>query len=151
MHAFTSLVFPYSGLSCSLSCPGFWPSQEGALCFHPLQRAPGAFMRKPCIKDLTGFLCKPRNPSLFLSLFYFLIIDSRPPGFSPLKDPNIILDTFYTRVNSKMIKYLNLCFCSKPIVKLQSNRPIVLCDTRNVSPLQEGMSRSQLVLRKTSL
>ena len=27
-----------------------------------------------------------------------------------------------------MIKYLDLCFCRKPIVKLQSNRPIVLCD-----------------------
>ena len=118
-----------------------------------LERAPAAFMSdaSPVSKDFIGFMRKPRNISLFLSLFYFLIIDSGPPGFSPLKDPNIILDTFYTSVNSKMIKYLNLCFCSKPIVKLQSNRPIVLCDTRSVSPLQEGTSRSQLVLRKTSL
>ena len=127
----------------SLSCPGLQSPSRGCPAYVK--------QSKPCVKGFTGLLRKPENISLFLSLFYFLIIDSGPPGFSPLKDPNIILDTFYTSVNSKMIKYLNLCFCSKPIVKLQSNRPIVLCDTRSVSPLQEGTSRSQLVLRKTSL
>ena len=57
------------------------PPPEGARCLHE--------QRKPCIKDLTGFLCKPRNISLFLSLFYFLIIDSGPPCSGPLKDLNI--------------------------------------------------------------
>ena len=44
--------------------------------------------REPCIKDFIGFLCKPRNISLFLFLFHFLIFNSGPPGSSPLKDPN---------------------------------------------------------------
>ena len=66
------------------------PSWEGALCLHPLERAPGAYMKqcKLCVKSFIGFLRKPRNISLFLSLFYFLIIDSGPPGFGPLKDLN---------------------------------------------------------------
>ena len=37
------------------------------------------------------------------------------------------VNTFYTIVNSKIITYLNLYFCSKPVVKLQSIRPTVLC------------------------
>ena len=28
------------------------------------------------------------SPSLWLSLFHFLIVDSRPPGSGPLKNPN---------------------------------------------------------------
>ena len=66
----------------SLSCPGL----RG-----PRERAPCAYVKqcKPRVKGFIGFLHKPRNISLFLSLFYFLIIDSRPPGSSPLKDLNI--------------------------------------------------------------
>ena len=66
------------------------PSGGGALCLHPLKRAPGAFMSdtSPVSKGFIGFLRKPRNISLFLSLFYFLSIDSRPPGSGPLKDLN---------------------------------------------------------------
>ena len=41
-------------------------------------------LHKPCVKGFIGFLHKPRNISLFLSLF--LIIDSGPPGSSTLKD-----------------------------------------------------------------
>ena len=44
--------------------------------------------RKPCVKDFIGFLRKPANISLSLSLFYFLIVNSRPPGYGPLKDLN---------------------------------------------------------------
>ena len=66
------------------------PSGEGALCLHPLKRAPGAFVSdtSPVSKGFIGFLHKPRNISLFLSLFSFLIMDSGPPGSSPLKDHN---------------------------------------------------------------
>jgi len=55
------------------------PYGEGALCLHPLKRAPGAFVSyaSPVSKGFIGFVRKPRNISLFLSLFYFLIIDSR--------------------------------------------------------------------------
>ena len=65
-------------------------SWEGALCLHSLERVPGAYVKqcKPCVKGFIGFLHKPRNISSFLSLFYFLIIDSGPPGSSPLKDLN---------------------------------------------------------------
>ena len=45
--------------------------------------------RKLCFKSFIGFWHKTRNISLFLSLFYFLIVDSRPPGSGPLKDLNI--------------------------------------------------------------
>ena len=41
---------------------------------------------KPCVRDFIGFLYKPRNISLFL--LYFLVVDSGPPGSSPLKDFN---------------------------------------------------------------
>ena len=68
-------------LLSSLSCPGLQ---------DPRERAPCAYVKqcKPRVKGFIGFLHKPRNISLFLSLFYFLIIDSRPPGSSPLKDLN---------------------------------------------------------------
>ena len=66
----------------SLSCPGLQ---------DPRERAPCAYVKqcKPRVKGFICFLHKPRNISLFLSLFYFLIIDSSPPGSSPLKDLNI--------------------------------------------------------------
>ena len=65
----------------SLSCPGLQ---------DPPERVPCAYVKqcKPCVKGFIGFLCKPRNISLFLSLFYFLIVDSGPPGSGPLKDLN---------------------------------------------------------------
>ena len=46
------------------------PSGEGARCLHPLKRAPGAFVSyaSPVSKGFIGFLRKPRNISLFLSL-----------------------------------------------------------------------------------
>ena len=54
--------------------------REGAQCLHE--------WLKLCVKSFIGFLHKTRNISLFLSLFYFLIVDSRPPGSGPLKDLN---------------------------------------------------------------
>ena len=68
-------------LLSSLSCPGLQ---------DPRERAPCAYVKqcKPRVKGFIGFLHKPRNISLFLSLFYFLIIDSGPSGSSPLKNPN---------------------------------------------------------------
>ena len=54
------------------------PPRESAQCLH--ERC------KPCIKGFIGFLHKPRNISLFY--FYFLIVDSGPPGSGPLKDLN---------------------------------------------------------------
>ena len=56
----------------------------------PLKRAPGAFVSdaSQVSKGFIGFLHKPRNISLFLSLFYFLIVDSGPPGSGRLKDLN---------------------------------------------------------------
>ena len=41
-------------------------------------------------KGFIGFLCNSGNISLFLSFFHFLIVDPRPPGSGPLKDPNTI-------------------------------------------------------------
>ena len=63
----------------SLSCLGLQ---------DPRERAPCAYVKqcKSHVKGFIGFLHKPRNISLFLSLFYFLIIDSGPPASSPLKD-----------------------------------------------------------------
>ena len=62
----------------SLSCLGLQ---------DPCERVPCAYVKqcKPCVKGFIGFLCKPRNISLSLSLFYFLIVDSRPPGSSPFR------------------------------------------------------------------
>ena len=56
----------------------------------PRERVPCTYVKqcKPCVKGFIGFLCKPRNISIFLSLFYFLIINSGPPGSGPLKDLN---------------------------------------------------------------
>ena len=82
------------------------PSGEGALCLHPLKRAPGAFVSdtSPVSKGFIGFLCKPRNISLFLSLLYFLIINSRPPGSGPLKDLNTCVCAFTTYIHVHMRK-----------------------------------------------
>ena len=65
----------------SLSCPGLQ---------DPRERAPCAYVKqcKPRVKGFIGFLHKPRNISFLLSLFYFLIVNSRPPGYGPLKDLN---------------------------------------------------------------
>ena len=61
--------------------------------------------REPCIKDFIGFLCKPRNISLFLFLFHFLIFNSGPPGSSPLKDLN---RTSWRRDEEKVIDFVSL-------------------------------------------
>ena len=68
-------------LLSSLSCPGLQ---------DPHERVPCAYVKqcRPLVKGFIGFLCKPRNISLFLSLFYFLIVNSGPPGSDPLKDLN---------------------------------------------------------------
>ena len=75
----------------SLSCPGFWDSPEKVHFASAHSR--GCLVRtwssaSLCVKGFIGFLRKPRNISFFLSLFYFLIIDSKPPGSGPLKDLN---------------------------------------------------------------
>ena len=68
-------------LLSSLSCPGLQ---------DPHERVPCAYVKqcKPCVKGFIGFLWKRRNISLFLSLFYFVIVDSSPPGSGPFKDLN---------------------------------------------------------------
>ena len=86
VSVFLSLFLSFSqanSLECrsllsSLSCPGLQ---------DPRERVPCAYVKqcKPCVKGFIGFLCKPRNISLSLSLFYFLIVDSRPPGSSPFR------------------------------------------------------------------
>ena len=62
------------------------PSREGALYLHPIERAPEAFVNRasPC-RGFIGFLCKPRNISLFLSplLSYRSTLDHQS---GPLKD-----------------------------------------------------------------
>ena len=91
---FLSLSFSQANsLECrsplsSLSCPGLQ---------DPHERAPYAYVKqcKPRVKGFIGFLCKPRNISLFLFLFYFLIIDSGPPGSGPLKDLNTIVYIYH--------------------------------------------------------
>ena len=53
------------------------PPREGARCLHE--------RRKPCIKDFIGFLCKPRNISLFLSLLSYRRL--RTTRFWSIKGP----------------------------------------------------------------
>ena len=77
------------GSLSSLSCPasktllrrrsGPSPHREGAWGLRE--------QSKPHARGFIGFLCKPRNISLFLS-FTFLSVDSGPPGSGPLKDLN---------------------------------------------------------------
>ena len=84
---FLSLSFSQANsLECrsplsSLSCLGLQ---------DPCERAPCAYVKqcKSRVKGFIGFLHKPRNIRLFLTLFYFLIVDSGPPGSGPLKDLN---------------------------------------------------------------
>ena len=59
---------------------------EGALCLHPFERAPGAFVSnpRPVSRTLLVFCV---NHGISASFFHFLIIDSGPPGSGPLKDP----------------------------------------------------------------
>ena len=51
---------------------------------------------KSHVRGFTGFLCKPRNISLFLS-FTFLVVDSGPPGSGPLKDLNTLQENWDTK------------------------------------------------------
>ena len=64
------------------------PSWEGALCLHPIERAPEASVNKasPIPGALLAF-CINQGISASFS-FTFLLVDSRPPGSSPLKDLN---------------------------------------------------------------
>ena len=73
------------------------PSQEGTLCLHRLERVPGAFVSdaSPVSRALLVFCV---NQGISASLFYFLIVDSGPPGSSPLKDPNISYFRFHMDV-----------------------------------------------------
>ena len=73
------------------------PPQKGAQCLREL--------RKPCVKGIIGFLHKPRNISLFLSLFYFLIIDSRLQGSGPLKDLNTTPELIKTFLRKIFLSY----------------------------------------------
>ena len=65
------------------------PSQEGTLCLHPIERTPGAFVNSTSpVSGALLFFCINQGISASFSLLYFLIIDSGPPGSSPLKDLN---------------------------------------------------------------
>ena len=65
------------------------PSREGALCLHPIERAPEAFVNRasPVSGTLLVF-CVNQGISASFSLLYFLIVNSRPLGSCPLKDLN---------------------------------------------------------------
>ena len=66
--------------SCSLFLPGLLRlSQEGALCLHPPREGTQCLRErcKSCVKDFIGFLRKPGNISLFLSLSYRRLRTSR--------------------------------------------------------------------------
>ena len=65
------------------------PSREGALHLHPIEGVSGAFVNStnPVPGALLVF-CVNQGLSASFSLLYFLIIDSGPPGSSPLKDLN---------------------------------------------------------------
>ena len=65
------------------------PSQEGALCLRPLERAPGAYVQQHELweQGFIGLPCKPGDSSLSLS--YFLTVNSGPPGSGPLKDQQV--------------------------------------------------------------
>ena len=71
----------YLGISqktLSRRCSGPSPHQEGAWGLRE--------QSKPWARGFIGFLRKPRNINLFLSIFFS--VDSGPPGSSPLKDLN---------------------------------------------------------------
>ena len=61
---------------------------------HPLERAPCAFVNSTSpVLAFYWFSAWTREYQL-LSLFHFLIIDSRPPGSGPLKDCNTLVLSF---------------------------------------------------------
>ena len=61
---------------------------------HPLERAPCAFVNSTSpVLAFYWFSAWMREYQL-LSLFHFLIIDSRPPGSGPLKDCNTLVLSF---------------------------------------------------------
>ena len=76
------------------------PSWEGALCLRELC--------KPCVKGFIGFLHKPRNISLFISLF--LIIDSGPQASSTLKDLNKSTEFHGTCHHTPYFSTVQTCF-----------------------------------------
>ena len=84
-----SFFFSLSQLN-SLECRSLLSSLSCLGLQDPRERAPCAYVKqcKSHVKGFIGFLHKPRNISLSLSLFYFLIVNSRPPGYGPLKDLN---------------------------------------------------------------
>ena len=85
----------------SLSCPGLQ---------DPRERVPCAYVKqwKPHVKGFIGFLHKPRNVSLFLSLF--LIIDSGPPDSSTLKDLNKSTEFHGTCHHTPYFSTVQTCF-----------------------------------------
>ena len=89
---FLSLFLSFSQAN-SLECRSLLSSLSGPGLQDPRERVPCAYVKqcKPRVKGFIGFLCKPRNISLFLFLFYFLIINSGPPGSGPSKDLNTIV------------------------------------------------------------
>ena len=67
------------------------PSREGALRLHPIERAPEAFVNRASPMQGLYWLSvqtKEYQPLSLLSLLYFRIIDSGPPGSGPLQDLN---------------------------------------------------------------
>ena len=65
------------------------PSWESALHLHPIERVPEAFVKRASTVSGTLLVfCVNQGISASFSLLYFLIVDSRPPGSSPLKDLN---------------------------------------------------------------
>ena len=69
--AWASKTLSRRHFACSLHWEGTW-----GLCEQS----------KPWARGFIGFLHKPRNINLFLSIFFS--VNSRPPGSSPLKDLN---------------------------------------------------------------
>ena len=65
------------------------PSQEGALCLHPIERVPEAFVNRasPMSGTLLVF-CVKQGISATFSLLYFLISRLQTTGSGPLKDLN---------------------------------------------------------------
>ena len=94
-----SLSLSFSGWSPGAQRPcGFTflpgllrPSREGALCLHPLERAPEAFVNRasPAPGALLAFCVNQGISASFslpysFSLFFIFIFDPGPPGPSPL-------------------------------------------------------------------
>ena len=93
---FLSLSFSPSGYFSGAQRPsGFTflpgllrPSREGALCLHPLERAPEAFVNRasPAPGALLAF-CVNQGISASFSLLYFLIGRLRTTRFQSIKGP----------------------------------------------------------------